>query len=110
MKVCMNVMCAKHGCQGHCKEDGIGIPYHQQGFSYIPSTPVVPFYQPTNQGWQCPGCGRCYSPNMVMCNYCGTTYTSGYISLTGTTVTNNVIGQCIMCRETLANCKCEKGE
>jgi len=23
------------------------------------------------QGWQCPCCGRVYSPNTVMCMYCG---------------------------------------
>lgn len=22
-------------------------------------------------GWQCPGCGRCYSPGWMTCSYCG---------------------------------------
>ena len=25
----------------------------------------------TQQGWQCPICGRVYSPTTVMCFYCG---------------------------------------
>lgn len=24
-----------------------------------------------NQGWQCPICGRVYSPYTIMCYYCG---------------------------------------
>lgn len=27
-----------------------------------------------NLGWQCPKCGRCYSPNIVLCTYCGPGY------------------------------------
>lgn len=23
-----------------------------------------------SDGWRCPGCGRCYSPTMMMCSYC----------------------------------------
>jgi hypothetical protein len=23
------------------------------------------------QGWECPKCGRVYSPSMVMCSFCG---------------------------------------
>ena len=37
---------------------------------------------PAQQGWQCPICGRIYSPTTMMCLYCGnreesvsTTYT-----------------------------------
>lgn len=26
---------------------------------------------PAQQGWQCPLCGRVYSPNTMMCLYCG---------------------------------------
>ena len=26
---------------------------------------------PPRQGWVCPKCGRVYSPNMMMCIYCG---------------------------------------
>lgn len=40
---------------------------------------------PAQQGWQCPICGRIYSPTTIMCLYCGneeesasTTYTTGY--------------------------------
>ncbi len=24
-----------------------------------------------NEGWRCPGCGRCYAPTMTECRYCG---------------------------------------
>ena len=41
---------------------------------------------PTQQGWQCPICGRVYSPTTMMCLYCGnkkesisTTYTIDYV-------------------------------
>ena len=37
------------------------------------------------QGWQCPCCGRVYSPNTPMCLYCGNYETK----TTTTTVTNN---------------------
>ena len=40
---------------------------------------------PPQQGWQCPICGRVYSPTTMMCLYCGngeefvsTTFTTGY--------------------------------
>lgn len=28
------------------------------------------YSQPIAQGWECPKCGRVYSPSMVMCSYC----------------------------------------
>ena len=41
--------------------------------------------KPPQQGWQCPLCGRVYSPTTTMCLYCGngeefvsTTFTTGY--------------------------------
>ena len=41
---------------------------------------------PPQQGWQCPLCGRVYSPTTMMCWYCGnetetasTTYTVDYL-------------------------------
>lgn len=40
---------------------------------------------PAQQGWQCPVCGRVYSPTVMMCLYCGneeeitsTSYTIDY--------------------------------
>ena len=37
---------------------------------------------PPQRGWQCPICGRVYSPTTMMCLYCGNgesiTYTTGY--------------------------------
>lgn len=35
--------------------------------------PYTPF---VNQGWQCPICGRVYSPSTPMCFYCGNKETS----------------------------------
>lgn len=33
--------------------------------------------QQKNLGWECPKCGRCYSPYKTECSYCSTsTYTS----------------------------------
>jgi hypothetical protein len=29
-----------------------------------------PVTQVAQQGWECPKCGRVYSPAMVMCSYC----------------------------------------
>lgn len=47
---------------------------------------------PAQQGWQCPICGRVYSPTTMMCLYCGneketisTTYTSDYVPYEGIT-------------------------
>ena len=49
---------------------------------------------PAQQGWQCPICGRVYSPTTVMCLYCGNekesistayTYTIDYVHHEGTT-------------------------
>ena len=41
---------------------------------------------PPQQGWQCPLCGRVYSPTTMMCLYCGneeksvlTTYTIDWL-------------------------------
>ena len=35
-----------------------------------------------NQGWSCPGCGRCYSPTTPQCFTCGQpTYTSNKTSI-----------------------------
>ena len=41
---------------------------------------------PPQQGWQCPICGRVYSPTTMMCLYCGnekesvsTTYTIDWL-------------------------------
>ena len=37
------------------------------------TTPVAPpnFTGWNRQGWICPKCGRVYSPDTIMCNYCG---------------------------------------
>lgn len=28
------------------------------------------------EGWKCPGCGRCFSPAVLECFYCGTSETT----------------------------------
>lgn len=28
-----------------------------------------------NEGWKCPGCGKCYAPSVVQCYTCGITET-----------------------------------
>ena len=35
-------------------------------FSY-----TYPPYPRHQLGWECPGCGRCYSPSIAVCFYCG---------------------------------------
>ena len=47
---------------------------------------------PPQQGWQCPLCGRVYSPTTMMCLYCGnreesvtTAYTIDYVHHEGIT-------------------------
>lgn len=40
---------------------------------------------PPQQGWQCPVCGRIYSPTTMMCFYCGNkTETKSTTYMTGT--------------------------
>ena len=40
-----------------------------------------------SQGWECPKCGRVYSPNTLMCMYCSKqSVTRGSIKDTGLTV------------------------
>lgn len=33
--------------------------------------PPPPAPPQTTKGWQCPGCGRCYSPIQMVCQHCG---------------------------------------
>lgn len=33
-------------------------------------------YSSPNSGWQCPGCGRCYSPIVLTCSVCGPCFTT----------------------------------
>lgn len=41
-----------------------------------------------SMGWQCPGCGRCYSPAMLECSRCGNMLTiTGVTSLGETLLT-----------------------
>ena len=35
------------------------------------TTPPVWSVPSSSPGWQCPSCGRCYSPFIPMCNFCG---------------------------------------
>lgn len=46
--------CGNTGCADRC----ILAPSTHPGVFALP-------------GWQCPNCGRCYSPSTQMCNYCG---------------------------------------
>jgi len=36
-------------------------------------------------GWQCPGCGRCFSPFTPACGFCGPVVVSGTSTVTGCT-------------------------
>lgn len=54
---------------------------------------------PAQQGWQCPICGRVYSPTAMMCLYCGneeeivsTNYTIDYSHHESTTKTEDKYG------------------
>ncbi len=49
-------------------------PFHTSGFMAI--------VQP--QGWQCPGCNRCFAPSVTKCDSCGPpTYTTNGTVETG---------------------------
>lgn len=40
------------------------------------------FYRFSSQGWQCPGCQRCYSPSTIQCFFCpGSSYSTGTVTL-----------------------------
>jgi hypothetical protein len=48
--------------------------FHPEGCSIPPTTYdniPTPKGMFTNQGWECPKCGRVYSPYTHMCPYCG---------------------------------------
>lgn len=47
--------------------DGIGSMCLDCRNKIKPVQEFIPFYQ---QGWECPKCGRVYSPTTVMCFYC----------------------------------------
>lgn len=36
--------------------------------------PIYPLHNQPQQGWQCPCCGRIYSPLTPMCFHCGGNY------------------------------------
>jgi len=50
------------------------------------------FHMPHPQGWQCPVCGRVYSPYYPKCDYCGKSATITWSNTNGTTA-DVTIGQ-----------------
>jgi uncharacterized OB-fold protein len=38
------------------------------GYAPLPYVPGDLHYEPS--GWRCPGCGRCYGPQIAVCFYC----------------------------------------
>lgn len=50
-------------CSGQCRITGMCGGQRVVGQWPVVSAPIA-------QGWECPKCGRIYSPSMVMCSYC----------------------------------------
>lgn len=52
------------------------------------------------QGWECPKCGRVYSPSTMMCPYCGNDQTGNYHFGTNAGDGPLVFRSCSTCKHT----------
>jgi hypothetical protein len=59
---------------------------------------AIPF-TPAPQGWECPKCGRVYSPSMIMCSYCPQQPVTTTGTNTGTACTCSELGYCRLHRQ-----------
>lgn len=65
-----------------CRRSTSGRCYdHQLGSVSSVPYPTMPGISLTQKGWECPKCGRVYSPSTAMCYFCPGTVAATTVSL-----------------------------